>query len=155
MIDRLASCTRVNIAVTITTDDTEIFSKVEPGTSSPNERWEILQALKNTRASTGFHFFPILPFFSDDEKTMENMVRKASEAEVDYMLSGMLYLSGGIKEKYFRFIKKEFPQFYTGYVKLYPRGRANADYKSRIHSFLGKMRKKYGVKTLSENHSFL
>ena len=145
LIDRLASFTWVNIAVTITTNDTEISSKVEPGASSPEERWEILQAFKNTKASTGFHFFPILPFLSDDEKSMESMVRKASEVKVDYMLSGILYLSGGIKEKYFHFIKKEFPQFYIPYTKLYSRGRANPTYKSKIHSFLGKMRKKYNV----------
>jgi len=155
LIDRLAHSTRVNIAVTITSDNKEISSKVEPGASIPEERWKVLQACKKTKASTGFHFFPILPFLSDDEKTMENMVRKASEAEVDYMLSGMLYLSGNIKEKYFNFITREFPQFYSAYVNLYPRGKANTNYKSRIHTFLGKMRKKYGVKTLSENHSFL
>jgi len=145
LIDRLAHHAWVNIAVTITSDDKNVSSKVEPGASEPEERWKILQAFRKTKTSTGFHFFPILPFLSDDEKMMENMVRKASEAEVDYMLSGMLYLSGGIKEKYFHFIKKEFPQFYLDYVNLYPRGRANPAYKRKIHTFLGKMRKKYGV----------
>jgi len=145
LINRLAHHAWVNIAVTITSDNKCISSKVEPGASNPEDRWKVLKAFKKTKVSTGFHFFPILPFLSDDEKTMESMVKKASEVKADYMLSGILYLSGEIKEKYFHFIAREFPKYYAEYVKLYPHGRANLEYKSRIHYFLGKMRKKYGV----------
>ena len=145
LIDQLAHHAWVNIAVTITSDNDEISSKVEPGASLPGARWNILQEFSKTKASTGFHFFPILPFLSDDKISMEKMVRRASEVKVDYMLSGVLYLSGGIKERYLSFIKREFPEYYYAYVELYPRGKANLDYKSRIHSFLGRMREKYGV----------
>jgi len=78
------------------------------------------------------------------------MVKRASEVKVDYMLSGVLYLSEGIKERYLSFIKREFPEYYSAYVELYPRGKANLDYKSRIHSFLGRMREKINLK-LKEN----
>jgi len=126
-------------------NNNEISSKVEPGASLPEVRWNILQEFSQTKASTGFHFFPILPFLSDDKTLMEKMVKRASEVKVDYMLSGVLYLSGGIKERYLSFIKREFPEYYSAYVELYPRVKANLDYKSRIHSFLGRMREKYGV----------
>ena len=145
LIDQLAHHAWVNIAVTITSDNNEISSKVEPGASLPEDRWNVLHAFSKTKASTGFHFFPILPFLSDDKTSMEKMVKRASEVKVDYMLSGVLYLSGGIKDKYLNFIKREFPQYYSAYVKLYPRGKANSDYKSKIHFFLGRMREKYGV----------
>ena len=145
LIDQLAHHARVNIAVTITSDNDEISSKVEPGASLPEARWNILQEFSKTKTSTGFHFFPILPFLSDDKISMEKMVKRASEVKVDYMLSGVLYLSGGIKDRYFSFIKREFPEYYSAYVKLYPRGKANPDYKSKIHSFLGRIREKYRV----------
>jgi len=145
LIDQLAHHTWVNIAVTITSDNDDISSKVEPGASLPEDRWNILQEFGKTKASTGFHFFPILPFISDDRTSMEKMVKRASEVKADYMLSGVLYLSGGIKERYLIFIKREFPQYYSACIKLYPRGKADSDYKSKIHSFLGRMRKKYGV----------
>ena len=145
LIDQLAHHARVNIAVTITSDNDEISSKVEPGASLPEARWNILQEFSKTKTSIGFHFFPILPFLSDDKTSMEKMVKRASEVKVDYMLSGVLYLSGGIKDRYFSFIKRESPEYYSAYVKLYPRGKANPDYKSKIHSFLGRMREKYGV----------
>lgn len=145
LIDQLARNAWVNIAVTITSDNDKKSSKVEPGASLPGARWNILQEFSKTKASTGFHFFPILPFLSDDKTSMEKMVKRASEVKVDYMLSGVLYLSGGIKDRYLSFIKRKFPEYYSAYVELYPQGRANLDYKSKIHSFLGKMREKYGV----------
>jgi DNA repair photolyase len=145
LIDQLAHQAWVNIAVTITSDKDEISLKVEPGASLPGARWNILQEFSKTKASTGFHFFPILPFFSDDKISMEKMVKRASEVKVDYMLSGVLYLSGGIKDRYLSFIKREFPEYYSAYVELYPQERANLDYKSKIHSFLGRMRERYGV----------
>jgi len=145
LLDQLAHYTWVNIAVTITSANDEISSKVEPGASFPGARWNILQEFAKTKASTGFHFFPILPFLSDDRTSMEKMVKRASEVKVDYMLSGILYLSGGIKDRYLSFIKRVFPEYYSAYVKLYPKGKANPDYKSKIHSFLGRMREKYEV----------
>ena len=40
---------------------------------------------------------PILPFLADDEATLETLVSWAAEAKADYMLTGMLYLTGGIR----------------------------------------------------------
>ena len=73
------------------------------------------------------------------------MVKRASKVKVDYMLSGILYLSGGIKNRYLSFVEREIQECYSEYIKLYPHGKANPNYKSRIHSFLGRMREKYGV----------
>jgi DNA repair photolyase len=78
LIDQLAHHAWVNIAVTITSDNDEVSSKVEPGASLPEVRWNILQDFSKRKASTGFHFFPILPFLSDDKTSMEKMVKRAS-----------------------------------------------------------------------------
>jgi len=145
LIDNLAKETYVNIAFSITSCDEKLASKLEPGASSPESRFKSLSEVAKTNATTGFHFMPILPFIADDEETLEQLVSWAAEAKVDYMLSGMLYLTGGIKKRYFSFIEKEYPEFLDAYVNLYPKGGADKNYKSKIHNFLGKMRKKYDV----------
>jgi DNA repair photolyase len=88
---------------------------------------------------------PILPLIADDEETLEQLVLWAAEAKVDYMFSGMLYLIGGIKKRYLSFIEEEYPYLLDAYKMLYPKGGADKNYKSKIHNFLGKMRKKYNV----------
>jgi DNA repair photolyase len=145
LIDTLAKDTYVNIAFSITSKDKKLASKLEKGASTPESRFKALSQVAKTNANTGFHFMPILPFVADDDETLEQLVMWAATADVDYMLSGMLYLTGGIKKRYFSFLKKEYPQFLDAYKKLYPQGGANKDYKSKIHNLLGKIRKKYDV----------
>lgn len=145
LIDNLAKDTYVNIALSITSRDTKLASQLEPGASSPESRFKALAQIAKTNAYTGFHFMPILPFIADDEETLEHLVYWAAEAKVDYMLSGMLYLTGGIKKRYFAFIEDEYPELLDAYKQLYPKGGADKNYKSKIHNFLGEMRAKYNV----------
>lgn len=145
LIDTLAKDTYVNIAFSITSKDNKLASILEPGASTPESRFKALTQVAKTNATTGFHFMPILPFIADDEETLEQLVLWAAEANVDYMLSGMLYLTGGIKKRYFSFIKEKYPQFLDAYKELYPKGGADKKYKSKIHNFLGEMRSKYNV----------
>lgn len=146
LIDELASHTCVNIVSCITSAKGKISTKVEPGASMPDARFSVLKEFGKTRANTGLHLFPILPFLADDELTLETLVRCGSEAKVSYMMAAILYLTGGIKKRYLNFIKGEFPEYYEPYLELYPKGGANKDYKTRVHGFLEKMYEKYSVK---------
>jgi len=145
LIDELAHKTVVNIAVTITSCNDHLSRRVEPGASLPGSRVNILKEFARTKASTGFHLMPILPYLADNEATLEQMVQWAAEAEVSYMLSGILYLTGGIKGRYLSFIKEYYPDLYEKYIKLYPKGGADKGYKSKVHNCLARMRDKYGV----------
>lgn len=145
LIDELAKHTYVNIALCITSSNDDVSKKVEPGASLPVERFRALSEISKTKANTALHMMPILPFLADDEDTLETLVKWAKESEVDYMLTGMLYLTGGIKKRYLSFIKEDYPKYYVPYCRLYPKGGADKDYKSKIHGFLAEMRKKYNV----------
>lgn len=145
LIDELAQHTYVNIAVSITSCDDNISKRVEPGASLPASRVNILKEFSETKAYTGFHLMPILPYLADSEDSLEQLVKWAAEVRVSYMLSGMLYLTGGIKKRYYEFINKYFPAYLADYNDLYPGGGAKKEYKNRVHSFLAELRGNYGV----------
>ena len=145
LIDELASHTYVNVVSSITSVKARISEKVEPGAALPDARYMVLKEFRKTRANTGLHLFPILPFLADDESTLETVVRCAREADVSYMMAATLYLTGSIKKRYLSFIEREFPEYYKPYLELYPKGAASRDYKTRIHGFLAEMRNKYSV----------
>ncbi len=69
MLEELAELTHVNVAVTVTTMDEKLSSLLEPVASSPEKRFSVLQAFKDTAATTGLHMMPILPFLTDSLKT--------------------------------------------------------------------------------------
>jgi len=147
LIEELTHCTDFNIAMCITSCDEKLSKALEPGASLPIKRFEALKEISRTGATTGLHIMPILPFLADDETTLETLVRWAKEAEATYMLTGTLYLTGGIKKRYLSFVKEHYPHLYSEYLRLYPKGSASKEYKNKIHGFLGEMREKYGVNT--------
>lgn len=146
LIEELSnSAEYVNTALTITNVKESVSSILEVGTSSPQERFEALKMLKGKSMYTALHFMPILPYFSDDEDSLETIVKWASKAEVDYMLSGMLYLTKNIKPSYYKFLKQHYPEYLENYKGLYKNGGADKSYKSKIHNKLADLRKKYNV----------
>ncbi len=135
----------VNIALTITNTKNNVTAKLEPNTSIPENRFKALKKLKGKSMYTALHFMPILPCFSDDKASLEQITRWAAEAEVDYMLSGMLYLTKSIKQRYYEFLKVNYPDYLEEYQKLYKRGGADKKYKAKVHDYLAEMRKKYNI----------
>ncbi len=152
LIDELAHSTYVNIAVCITSSNAEISRKLEPGASLPLERFKTIGELGKTKANTGFHLMPILPMLADDKESLETLVKWASQAKATYMLTGILYLTGGIRPRYLNFIKKEYPMYYQDYLKLYQKGSAHKDYKTKVYGFLIEMKKKYQVSSSYAKH---
>ena len=73
------------------------------------------------------------------------MVQWAAQSEVDYMLSGILYLTGQIRPRFLAFIKQFFPNYYESYNRLYKKGSADREYKTKIHNHLKQLRDKYQV----------
>ncbi|KUO51197.1 MAG: hypothetical protein APF76_17055 [Desulfitibacter sp. BRH_c19] len=145
LIAELAEVTTVKLAICITSIDKEVSKRVEPGASLPRERYIALKELSKTKARVGLHFFPILPFLSDDEESLEKMVKAGANSGADYIMCCMLYMSGGIRKRYLDFIQKEYPEYYGGYLGLYNKGSANKEYKAKIHGFLKNMKSKYRI----------
>jgi len=135
----------VNIALTITNIKKEVTKKLEPNTSLPLERFNALKKLKGKSMYTALHFMPILPYFSDDKESLGQITAWAAEAEVDYMLTGMLYLTKNIKPRFYQFLENNFPEYLPKYQKLYKGGGADKNYKAQVHNYLAKMRAKYNV----------
>lgn len=145
LLDELAHHTTVNIAMCITSIDDGISRNVEPGASLPTDRFKALCELSKTKIRTGLHIFPILPLLADDEKTLETLVKWADIAKVDYLMAAMLYMTGGIRKRYLSFVKDKYPKHYVNYLRLYQKGGADKEYKTKIHSFIKDMRIKYNI----------
>jgi DNA repair photolyase len=145
LIDQLAASAYVNIAICITDVDYDVAQKIEPGAAKPQKRLNVLKEIKKTRAFSALHFMPIIPFISDSKKKLTAVVQWAAHSEVDYMLSGILYLTGQIRPRFLEFVKNSFPEHYPSYKQLYQKGSADKVYKTKIHHFLNQLRKKYMV----------
>jgi DNA repair photolyase len=145
LIAELARKTYVNVAVTLTTVSEELKTKIEPGSSSVDERFRVLEKFRHSEASTGLHVMPILPFISDDRSNFEELFCRAKKKDVDYALCGTLYLRGNTRQHFFSFVEREFPRLLTAYQRLYTRGGAGTQYKTNLYKVVNAERKKFAL----------
>jgi DNA repair photolyase len=145
LIDRLSRITYINIATTITTVDESTREKIEPGASSTEQRFTVLEEFRKTNASLGLHLMPIIPYITDSENNLDIMFSRAKEYGVDYLLPGTLYLRGKTRAYFFEFIKSEYPEKYALYSALYKTGAANKEYKNELYLLVNRLREKHGL----------
>lgn len=145
LLKELAELTYVNIAVTVTTINEDLSTLLEPSASPPVKRFSVLRAFKNTAAVTGFHMMPILPFLTDSPQNLEQILSIAAECEVDYALTGILYLRGDTRKHFFDFLELKFPELVDPYCKLYAKGGVDKAYKAELYGVLNSLMDRYNL----------
>ena len=145
LIAQLAEITYVNVAATITSMDEEIRRKVEPGGVESLKRFNVLKEFSKTKASTGLHFMPIIPYLTDGHDNVDSLYAKARDSKVDYILPGTLYLRGKTRTVFFDFIRTEFPDLYASLQVLYKTGGAGKEYKDKLYLMVNEIKAKYNL----------
>lgn len=145
LIAELAEVAPVNIASTIVTAYQQISKKIEPGAFTPDQRFEMLKAFSLTKASTGLHMMPMLPFLTDDEANLDKLLAMGKDAGVNYVLPSTLRLRGDTRKTYFAFIKREYPGLYADMLALYKRGGLDQEYRKQTYERLNRYIHKYGI----------
>jgi len=143
LLEELAELTYVNVAVTVTTTDEMLSSLLEPLASSPEKRFSVLRAFKDTTATTGLHMMPILPFLTDSPVNLEHVFSRVAECKVDYALPGLLNLRGETRKHYFNFLARNFPELLDPYRRLYAKGGADRAYKAELYGVLWTLMEKH------------
>lgn len=143
LLEELAELTYVNVAVTVTTMDEKLSSLLEPLASSPEKRFSVLQAFKDTDAVTGLHMMPVLPFLTDSPGNIEKVLSLAAECKVDYVLPGILYLRGETRKHFFNFLARNFPELPDPYRQLYAKGGDDSSYKAELYEMFRPLMEKY------------
>ncbi|MHA1490326.1 MAG: radical SAM protein [Promethearchaeota archaeon] len=146
LISKLADLTYVNIATTITTIDEDIRKVIEPFASPSRERFKILKEFRKTNAGIGLHIMPIIPFITDNEDNMDQLISTASKIGVDYILYVVLRLRGETKTHFFNFINSEYPELLDDYTELY-KGNSLPDksYKADLYSRVEMIKRRYNI----------
>lgn len=139
------------ISFSLSTLDSELANKLEPGAPSPIERLEAMKKLRDEGLLAGVSYIPVLPFISDTEEQLDNMIKVAKRYNAAYIFVGALTLFGNkpsdCKTRYYKFLEKYYPTLIPEYKKLFrvftqpPR-----KYQLKLEQIAKKLCEKYGVK---------
>ena len=148
LINELSQVTYINIAGAVTSMDEEINSSLEPNAPSSNDRIAMLKKIrKETNASTGLHFMPIVPYLTDSNENIDAIFKNMELANVHYTILGPLNLYGQTRRFFFDFLKEDFPHIHKDMISLYKTGRLDKQYKRELFKKINKIKGKYNIST--------
>jgi hypothetical protein len=138
--------------------DREKSKFLEKNAPNPLARLKTLTELKkrSNHIQTGITYMPIIPYLTDGDEELENVMRSAKNAKVDYVLFG-----GGVtlRDKqavwFLNHIKEKYPELIPKYENLYKFSfndnsyngsyTPNSDYLKIIHNKFLDLCHKYGI----------
>ncbi len=113
----------VILSVSVSTLNNKISDMLEPGAASPAQRLELVTQLKQEGLLVGVNAIPLLPFISDTEEEIENIILAAKKSGADYILTGGLTLFGkepaDSKTLFYKFLERYDPSILPAYQQLY------------------------------------
>jgi len=105
------------IAVTITTLDENLAKLLEPNAPSPRKRLEAVKKLSDAGVTAGVWLIPLIPYVTDTEKNMSQVIEAATGNGANFVLTGMLDMRGS---NYFKnFLKDHYNDIAPRYENLY------------------------------------
>ncbi len=147
ILKKINSQTRAIVSFSLSSADDAISAIFEPGVPPPSERLETLQSFKKEGISCGIFLLPVIPFITDTPEKIDETVRKAIEAGVDFIIFGGMTLKDGRQKDYFLdTLGKHYPQHIAEYQNLYRGqkwGEATGDYYSIINKTFHSAAEKY------------
>ncbi len=148
LIKELSEIAYINIAGTIVSMDEKINLSLEPNAIKSKDRIAMLRKIrKETNASTGLHFMPIIPYLTDSYENIESIFKSVKLANIHYIIPGPLNLYGKTRSYFFDFLKHDFPDIYKDMISLYKTGRLDKQYKKELFKKINKIKSKYDVST--------
>lgn len=115
-IDLFKKMKHVEVAISMSLLDEQVKKKIEPYSSSIQERLDTLKTLKQNGIRTIVFVAPIIPQFTDFKRIIE-----VTKDYTDEYWFDKLNLRSSFKTKMFKFINEEYPIYNSIYDSIYNR----------------------------------
>jgi len=109
----------VNIVMSVSSISPKAAKKLEPRAPSTVRRLQAISKLRDAGLKVGILLMPIVPFINDSDGEIESLFEAIANAGANFVIPGILYLQGASKNRFFDFIKEEFPELESKYKQFY------------------------------------
>lgn len=124
--DLIASAPRVDVGFTVLTLDRGLARAIEPRAPSPRSRLRAAAALSRMGVETWVFIGPVLPYITDDEETIREVVEASCSAGVRRIYVDNLRFRPGVRESMLRFLREWDEGLYRKYATLGREGIARS-----------------------------
>jgi DNA repair photolyase len=145
-----AGCT---VYVSVPTVDEEAWAALEPGTAHPMQRLRAVRELVDAGIRAGVLMNPIVPGISSKPSMIERTVKAIADHGARFIGCNVMFLEGGTRDHFMRWLSQEYPHLVEGYGELYAGKYAPSAYRTEVKHVIEMMMKKYGVSGREEEES--
>ncbi|NMC75834.1 MAG: radical SAM protein [Candidatus Methanofastidiosa archaeon] len=125
--------------------DSEKFSIFEPNSPRIESRFNAMKKLSEHNILTGTIFMPILPYISDTEENIEDLIKNTKENGGKYILDAGLTINGYCKKFFFKHLEKYDPSLIEKYEKLFSSDYLYSQLIIKTHKIVLKYCDKYNL----------
>ncbi len=134
----------VMVTFSLSTLDEKIAKIFEPNAPKPDERINALKELVDDGFYAGIAFMPVLPFISDSDEELEEMVKTAKDVNAKYVYFSPPTLHA--KETYLKVLERHFPGLVEKYKAIYKKWYPVKAYSDSFFRRVVKLCEDYGMR---------
>jgi DNA repair photolyase len=141
----------VGVYISVPTIDEDAWRLLEPGTAPPMKRLRAVRELTDAGIRAGVLMNPIVPGITSKPALMERTVKAIADHGARFVGCNVMFLEGGTRDHFMRWLSDAFPHMVEGYRSLYAGKYAPASYRKEVGNVLSMLRQKYGVNSRGED----
>jgi DNA repair photolyase len=133
------------VYLSVPTVDENAWRALEPGTAHPLQRLRALRTLRDAGVNAGVLMAPVVPGFTTQPERLEATIKAVADHGAAFMGANLMYLKGGTKDHFMKFLGREFPHMVAGYERLYVGAYAKSDYVTSVRGMIGLLQERYDL----------
>ena len=141
-LGRRAACT---VCMSVPTVNEAAWEALEPGTAHPLQRLRAVRQLRDAGVNAGVLMAPVVPGFTTQPARLEATVKAIADHGAAFMGANVLYLKGGTRDHFMKFLGREYPQLVEGYGRLYAGAYAPREYVTTVRAMIQSLQTRYDV----------
>ena len=120
LLQEISEYNNVIIKISITTYDDELARKLEPNVITSTKRFQVLKILRQNDLYAGVLMTPVLPFLTDTEENITNMILKSKESDAKFIYTKMgMTLKTNQRDYYYKALDVLYPGLKEDYIAVY------------------------------------
>jgi DNA repair photolyase len=145
VLQDLTAVANCNVCISVPSVDEDAWRQLEPGTAHPMQRLRAVRELVDAGIHAGVLMNPIVPGITSKPALLERTVKAIAEHGAQFVGCNVMFLEGGTRDHFMRWLRQEYPQLVDGYTQLYARKYAPSAYRKDVSSLIAAFKKKYGL----------
>jgi len=145
LLSDLAAGPGCGVYVSVPTVDEDAWRMLEPGTAPPLQRLRAVRELVDAGIRAGVLMNPIVPGITSKPALLERTMKAIADHGARFVGCNVMFLEGGTRDHFMRWLAQEFPALVDGYSTLYAGKYAPSPYREEVQHVVSLLRKKYDV----------